>query len=360
MTGTDLGEALHAVADATPAPAPDRIAFQRLVRQERRRRTCERLLLGAAVASVAAIGVAAVTAFPGDRSTPPATTPYVAGAADLQAPVHLVADRTLFAFDPQGDRHDLGPAEEVVGWTSESVWYVGPDSELLRRDLANSDEGPGGWTWSEPVDVVAPVQSAQVSADGRWLGWVDLRERLHVQDLKAGTDAEPVQLEGSGYLVDLAQGTGAALVADDRGLVLLAGDGPLPIPHQEPGFDSTATRDLVAVVGRNETLVHRLEGDRVQALWSVPGPGRLSSYGDALAWTDDGAAYVQPVPMTGEPIRFDVPGEASHVAWGDDDTVLVSTFLERTIGVYACDVAAAGEPCAALDVGRVSSVTLSR
>ncbi len=93
------------------------------------------------------------------------------------------------------------------------------------------------------------MQSAQLSADGRWLGWVDLRERLHVQDLKAGTDAEPVQLEGSGYLVDLAQGTGAPLVADDRGLSLLTADGPVSVPGSRDAIESGATRERVAVVG---------------------------------------------------------------------------------------------------------------
>jgi len=42
MTGTDIREALHAVAENTPAPAVDRIALQAQVRRERRHRLGER------------------------------------------------------------------------------------------------------------------------------------------------------------------------------------------------------------------------------------------------------------------------------------------------------------------------------
>lgn len=360
MTGTDIREALHEIADSTPAPTPDRLAFQRQVRRERRALLGGRAALAVGVIAASAALVATFAPFvPSSLAPDPAPAgPAPTGTTDLQAPVHVVADGRMVAVDPQGHRHDLGPAEEVVGWTSEVVYYVDADSNVVRRALTNSDEGPGSWSWSDRELVVGPVQSTQLSADGRFLGWVDLAERLHVQDLKAGTTAAPVPLEGSGYLVDLAQGSGTPLVSDDRGLTLLTPDGPLSVPGSRHAWDSSATRELVAVVGPDETLVFRLDQSRVRTLDSVPGFARLSPYGDTLASVDDDRAWVW--PADGERVRLDVPGDASRVAWGDDDTVLVSTFLDRQIGVYACDVATAGEPCAALDVGTPQSVRLAR
>lgn len=359
MTGTDIREALRAVADTTATRVPDRLALQRLVRRERRRRAAGRLALGAAAVTVAAVAVTALGALPSDDEVPPSVTPEVVGTADLQAPVYVVADARLVSVDPQGGVADLGPAEEVVGWSTESVWYVDAASALVRRDLSTGDEGPGGWRWSEATTVVAPVQSAQVSADGRYLGWVDLRERLHVQDLKAGSTAEPVLLKGSGHLVDLAQGSGTPLVADDRGLVLLTPDGPVSVPGSSRAWDSSATRERVAVVGPDETAVFQVDGSRVRSLDTVPGYAKLSPYGDVLAAVAADRAVLW--PGTGEPVPLEVPGDASRVAWGDDDTVLVSTFLDREVGVYACDVATAGDPCAALDLGGdARSVRLSR
>ena len=361
MTGTDVREALHAVADATTPPVVDRLAFQRRVREERRRRTAGRTALGLAAAAVVAVGAVAAASLPGERADlGPTVTPHLTGTTDLQAPVHLVADGVLVAVDPQGTPHDLGPAEEVVGWTTESVYYVDRDSRLLRRDLSTSDEGPGGWQWTAPEPVVdGAVQSAQLSADGRWVGWIDLRERLHVVDLKAGTTAEPVQLEGSGYLADLAQGTGAPLVFDGRGLLLLSDGGPLVVPREGEGWTGvSATRHHVAVVEQSTTNVLELDGSRVRVVDTVPGHARLSPYGDALASVAGGQVTLW--PADGDPVGLEVPGDAGHVAWGDDDTVLVATVLDGRTAVYACDSATAGEPCARLDMGEVQLVRLGR
>lgn len=345
MTGTDVREALRAVADTTDAPAPDQLAFQRLVRQERRRRTGGRLLVGVAAAAVVAVGATALGTLPGDRPTQVAVAPRTVDASGLDVPAHLVVDGRLVAVDPQGERHDLGVAEDVVGWTSEEVYYVDTESVLIRRALDTSDEGPGGWTWGEPEEVVGPVQSARLSADGRWLGWIDLRERLHAVDLKAGADAAPVQQPGNTVLVDLAQGTGAPLVSQDGDLVLLTAAGEVVVPTEADGYGlvATASRDLVAVVDRDDTTrLYDISSGAAELVDSVPGAGVLSPYGDALVSVElsrDDVASAVLWPGDGEPAVLPVPGSPQMAGWADDDTVLVSTAEDGRDVVHACDVA---------------------
>lgn len=367
MTGTQISEALHAVADATAAPGPDRVAFQRLVRRERRHRTAGRVGLTVGLAAAAAV-VVATTVVPFVRdggAVDPAPAPGETTTVDLQMPVFLLLDGRLTALDPQGALHDLGlRVEEVIGYTSESVYAVGDDSGIVRFDVHHGDEGPASPWEFERVDsgIDGPVQSARLSADGRWIGWVDLEERLHVTDLKAGTTAEPVRLRGSGYLVDLAQGTGAALVVDDRGLVLLTEDGSLELPGGSP--EATASRDRVAVPAGSGTVVHDVVRGRAVAVGEVPGFGRLSPYGELVASVSSdegdasGTAWLA-VPG-GDPRRLEVGGRPAEVAWADDDTVLVSTWLDGAPAVFGCEVTDPSGSCTRLDVGTADRVTFAR
>lgn len=370
MTGTDLREALHAVAEDTRAPAPDRVVFHRLVRRERRTRLAGRVAVAGAAAAVVAVGASAVAQLPRNApESPPTVTPVVPGPADLEAPVYLVADGQLAAVDPQGGYHSLDlDVEEVVGWTPESVYAVDQESRVVRLDLDNSDEGPGGpWTWeSAAVEVPGPVQSARLSADGRWLGWVDLAERLHVLDLKAGAAADPVRLEGSGYLVDIAQGTGDPLVSDDAGLLLRTGDGVVAVPTRGagPAWAATVRRDLVAVADQDATTrLYDVSSGTAELVDSVPGTAWLSPYGQHLVsvsrnGADDGAeAWVW--TTDGEPARLGVPGVPRAAGWADDDTVLVTTVVGAETTLVACDVADAG-PCSVLPIEGVTDIRLAR
>lgn len=367
MTGTDLREALHAIADTTDVPPRDQLAFQRLVRRERRTRLGVRAaVVGAAAALL--VGATAVVPFLRDAEVAglaPAVPSPPVGAVNLETPVYFVADGALTAIDPQGRVHDLGVrAEEVIGYTSEFVYAVGDDSHVLRFDATTSREGPGGWRF-ERVDagVRGPVQSAQLSADGRWLGWVDLEERLHTIDLKAGTTADPVQLRGSGYLVDLAQGTGTPLVTDDRGLVLLRPGRPQVVGGGDT-WSATASRDRLAVPRGASTVVYDTADGVVHAFDEVPGVGRLSPYGDLIASVstddgDEGSTVLLSVPG-GVPHELVVPGRPDAVAWADDDTVLVTTWLDGAVTVFGCEATDADGACAPLDVGTQEGITLAR
>lgn len=372
MSGTDIREALHEVAAATSAPAPDQLVFQRLVRRERRHHLAARAGVAAvAVAAAAAVIATVVTPFLGDegaRDRQPATSPPAGIAVDLQTPVYFVADRTLTALDPQGGLHDLGlRSEDVVGYTSESVYAIGPESEVVRFDVHNSDEGSGRPWEFERVDsgVEGPVQGAALSPDGRWLGWIDLDGRLTVRDLKAGTTAAPVDLPANSGLSGLAQGTGDALVSEDGDLVLHTADGPVAIPTARDGYGAVAqaARDVVAVMDRDDrTRIYDVSSGTAQLLDTVPGAGVLAPYGDhlvsisaapddssaALLWTAGGDAVALSV----------VPGRPQSAAWADDDTALVTTYDGEGTALYACEVAT--QVCERLPVDGVEDLTLAR
>jgi len=369
MTGTQVHEALRSVADATTAPPVDRLTFQRLVRQERRRRYAGRAGVAAGVAACVAVAAAALAPFFRDEAAPDVTpgTP-VAGSIDLDHPVYLAVDGELTALDPEGRTYDLGiRAQEVIGYTSEFVYVVGPGSGLVRFDAHHGDEGPQDpWTF-ERVDsgVDGPLQSAQLSADGRYLGWIDLGEDLHQRDLLAGTTADPVETAGSAYLVDIAQGSGVALVSDDRGLVRYTPQGERVVPVST--WDATASRDLVAVPQERSTLVYRLLDDGtggLRAVGEVPGTGRLSPYGDWVASVandpDDMSSTVWLAVPGQEAVRLDIAGRPYQLAWADDDTLLVTATVGQQEALFGCEAASPHEPCVRLDVDAASRYDLSR
>ena len=310
---TRISEALRAVADATAAPDQDRLEFQRLVRAERRRRLAGRAGIAVAAAAVVAAVVASVLPFVhhGEDDAVPAGTP---GRIHLQRPVFVVVDGYLNVVDPNGDVHDVGePAEDVLGSTASGAYVVGGDSQVLHYEAR-----PGGsWRFGRaPGSTVDVVQSAQLSADGRYLGWVDLRDRVHVRDLATGTNADPVRARGSGYLADLASRTGTALVVDDRGLVLHRLSGAQVVLTGD-SWDATVAGDRVAVPApsrTNSTIYRVLPDNDVTPLFDVPGSGRLSPLGDLVASRGDDRRVRerQPEGMAEEGGDGEPVGEAAH------------------------------------------------
>lgn len=223
----------------------------------------------------------------------------------------------------------------------------------------------GGASWSTDTSEVAndSVQSAQVSDDGRWLGWIDLDNRLHVRDLVAETDAEPVRTRTDSYLVDLASGTGVPLVSDDHGLLLLRRDLP-QVLSSEPIWSASAARDRVAVPYPDATMVYDTADREPRLIGEVPGTGVLSPYGDRIASVsaDEGDASSTAwlaVPGT-DPHALVVDGRPETVAWADDDTVLVSSWLDGAVAVFACEATDAGGGCTRFDVGTPGSLRFAR
>jgi hypothetical protein len=354
MTGTDIREALHEIADSTVPPAPDRLAFQRQVRRERRALIGGRAVLAGAVAATVAVAATAVVPLLGGGSVKSrvATTPQVVdlvpepGAVDLDTPLYYVAGGRLIALTPQGKVLDLGlRSEGVVGWTSESVFALSLNSEWVQLDVSNSEEGPGGWTF-ERVDTepVRGFQGIELSADGRWLAWIDLENRLFLQDGKAGTTTDPVDVGPNAALVDVAQGTGFPLVSEDGDLVLHTDAGKVPIPTEGDGYGlaSTASRDLVAVGDRDDTTrVYDVSSGAAELAGEVRGTGYLSAYGTHLVSVasepgDAGASVLLWSPGR-KTVRLETPGVPMEAAWADDDTFVVTSRVDGRTVLLGCE-----------------------
>lgn len=353
MTITDISEALHQVGAATQAPAIDRVAFERELRSQRRRRTTGRVAVaGLAAAAVAAVGFLAV---PQVREgvqgavdpAAPGPSPSVALDGQLDKPAVFVADGRLVAVDPTGVTHELdGRVEELLGATNEDIWAIDGNSRLVRWHASTSGEGPGGWRFERSDDLPhdGPVQSAALSADGRWVGWVDLDEKVTVVDLEAGDQRTwgTDELTGTRYLTDVAQGTGFPLVAEEHGLTLGATDRDIRFdpPADGDGWLSTATSARVAVAGWTDSVVYEIGPGEKTELRSFEGTATLSPDGKYLTVLDLNAE--PPVFSIWSPAEglenVDVLGTPQAAGWADDDTALVATLANGSTRVYACEV----------------------
>lgn len=356
MTGTDIREALREIADTAVAPAPDRLAFQRHVRRERRSLLGGRAAVAGAVAAAAAVAVGVTVPLLGDAETSErprvATAPEVAQLVpgpmevDLENPFYFVAGQRLMALTPQGKVLDVGlRSEAVIGWTSEAVFAVSAESDLVQLDVTNSDEGPGGWSFERAdTESLRGIQAVEISADGRWLAWLDLENRLFAQDLKGDTVSDPVDVGANSALVDVAQGTGAPLVSEDGDLVLHTAGGRVSVPTAEDGYGlaSTASRDLVAVGDRDDTTrIYDVSSGAAELVGEVRGTGYLSAYGSHLVSVardpGDASASVLLWAPGQETLRLEVPGVPMEVAWADDDTFVVTSRVDDRTVLLGCE-----------------------
>lgn len=225
MTGTDIHETLHEIGRSVDAPPLDRVTFQAEVRRERRRRATGRLLLvGAAAACVGLVATVGgeLLPEPAPRPAPSATSP---ADGEVGGVVYAVVDDRLVSWDGVTSTR-LGPVEGVLGFTQERVWALDRDSRTVSTEVVDDPEGaqPAGFT-DGPSPYDEPVQSAALSDDGRYLGWVALDASLTVYDLRADAVAWTVDAAGadSRYLVDVsAEG---ALVSDCNELTVHRADG---------------------------------------------------------------------------------------------------------------------------------------
>jgi hypothetical protein len=160
VSDTDLREALHAVADAVPVPAPDRLGVERRVRAVRRRRRTT------GVGVVAAAAVAALLVGVRWPRSQPARPPVAAVVADgvpvvVEGELGLVSGGRLERTGVRLDRVLGRRGADVVGIDTEGSVVVVPASGSPR------------------VLVEGPVRDAAVSASGA-LAWVDATATLHL------------------------------------------------------------------------------------------------------------------------------------------------------------------------------------
>ena len=85
----------------------------------------------------------------------------------LPAPLYFSAGMRLMAATPDGEVHDLGRFESVVGSTAEGVLAVDTDSELVWIGATSSGEGDGVYTFERgagPVTLAGDRSGAERGA----------------------------------------------------------------------------------------------------------------------------------------------------------------------------------------------------
>ena len=346
------------VARDVPVPHFDEVAFRAQVRRSRRRRT-GRLALGcAAAAGVVAAAMATVppmleggprsgaeVAGPSADDTPPALEP---GA--LPAPLYFTAAGRLQAATPDGEVHDLGlRSEAIVGSTAEGVLAIDRRSNLVWIGATTSGEGDGAYTFARGSGLVTipwggRVQSVALSADGRWLAWLDLEDWVTVWDLKAD---RLVQSRGAVANSHVAAVSDRGVLVSLNGHLTMFGDAfDLGVPTEGDGYGSAsdAAGDFVAVADRDDvTRIYDISKDRADGVAplvdSVPGTGRLAPDARAVVSVDGTTVRLwsggRPTVLEG------LGGTPQSAGWLDEDHALVTTAEGGGTAVYVCPVAEA-------------------
>jgi hypothetical protein len=358
MTGTEIREALSEVRDAVDVPTPDRVAFQRRVRAERRRRTAGRAALaGVVAAAVATVGVVSTgIGGGGERRLDQTPADRASASGRLDRTAFFVRDGRLAALDPAGQVHDLGVAAEgVIGSAGDQVYAVDRQSRVVVRSVSVDDRGRATFA---PVDspISGPVQTASLSGDGRYLGWTDLDNVSHRYDLQVGQ--EDLAVPGNRRTSSNAVGADGLLLFTPSGLEVRDGGSSVSVPVSRDwvGASSQLAAGHVLVDDRDGRSrlydVRSGTADLVETLdgFGVLGPDaeRVAVLGPASAdaprvevWDGGGLA-----PVTG------LEGTPDQVRWADEDTLLVTTHDADGAGLWACDLDLA---CARLPVdGEIS------
>ena len=353
MTSTELRETLHEIHRAVEAPPVDEVAFRARVRAERRRHVGGRALLAGAAAAVLAAGGTVATHLldrPSGTEVPVAEGgPVATGAAPDT--VWFVRDGQLTSLDRSGTIHQPGlRSEGVIGWTSERVYAIGGDSHVvvLGRDTDHEGQGRDLAYPREESPVAGPVQSVALSADGRYLAWMDLGHTVTVFDVKADRVQFRVDVPRSSYVS--AVSAEGVLVSENVDLVLhTPTGGETAVPTQEGGdsWGAQLAMGRVAVAGPSgETNVYDLRSGTAERTAVLPGASpTLASYAAAAATNeptaDDTSAVVH--VWDGEQVHDlrgldGVPQEVRfEEAGGEVDGLLVVTH-GGAHGLWSCSV----------------------
>jgi WD40 repeat protein len=248
--------------------------------------------------------------------------------------------------------HDLGQFESVVGSTAEGVLAVDTESTLVWIEATSSGAGDGAFTFERnggPVTLPAtgPVQSVALSADGRWLAWLDLEDVVTVYDLKAGVETQSVEVRRSGYVTSVSD---RGVLVSEGGRLMLYGAKDVEVPTMADGYGwlSDTAGDLASVADRDDvTRVYDVtekdpETGVAKLVTEIPGTGRLSAYGKAVVTVSssertDGTAWLWTDNSATE--LAGLHGLLQTAGWLDEDYALVTSGDNSGTTIYLCPVA---------------------
>lgn len=350
-------ETFESQAGGVQVPPFDGPAFRRRVAEGRRRR---RLRVSAGVAVAASVAAVAVYAVPavldatqdGGGTSQVAVAPVPVDASVLPEPLYFTAGMRLIAVTPDGEVHDLGRFESVVGSTAEGVLAVDTDSQLVWVGASSSHEGDGAFTFERGagatrIPQVGPVQSAALSGDGRYLAWITLDDALQVYDLKAERRISSTDVGADAYVTSVSD-RGALLSVDGR-LQLFQDDGVVDVPITGDGYGwlSDLAGDYVSVAdGDGVTRIYDVTNGGPDAsaglVDSVPGTGRLAPYAKAVVTVSDAdePTAVARLWADGSGHRLSgLAGRLQSAGWLDEDYAVVTSWDSAGTSVYVCPVA---------------------
>jgi len=260
MSRTQIRDALTEVSHAVDVPAPDRTAFERLVRAERaQQRTRRGLGIGAAAAAVVLVGGLALTGLPsegtqgrGDGDKDPAATttdsthdPRPELVADMSTPSLLEGELTWVGeFTSITEQ----PAARVVGATTTNLGALIVDGQQRVWWVRGTRIGKEPQRY-ERADG-QPVQAAVVDRTGSWLTYVDGQGTVHVR-----LSYDDSQEELTGELGD------GELLAGDGRVWLVLRDGQVSVEGRGAPVVLDAGEDAVgAQIGENTVAVQTIGG----------------------------------------------------------------------------------------------------
>ncbi len=343
-------QTFRSTATDVPVPPFDEVAFRRNVASARRRRG---LRVTAGVAAAACVAGAAVYAVPGllergDTGAPPvAAGPRELNPAARPEPLYYNAGMRLMAATPDGQVHDLGPSESVVGATAEGVLAVDDNSRPMWIGASSSQEGDGAFAFKQgsgPVHLpdTGPVQSLALSGDGRWFAWLDLEDVVTVYDLKAEAVVDSVEVKKSAYVASVSD---RGVLVSEGGRLTLYGDPDVEVPTQADGYGwlSDTSEDYVSVADRDDVtrlydVTKEARDGLAKLVDSVPGTGRLAPYARGLVSVRGSSVHLW--PMDGEPREpAGIDGRPQSVGWLDEDNALVTTGDNDGTTIYLCPLA---------------------
>jgi hypothetical protein len=323
--------------------------------------------VGAGVAVAASVAAVAAYAVPGlldatqkgDRGPQVAVAPVQVDPSALPEPLYYTAGGRLMAVTPDGTVHDLGlRSEGVIGFTAEGVLAIGPESDPVWVGASSSGEGDGSFAFARDTGPMAaalpttgPVQSAALSADGRYLAWITLDDALEVYDLKAEQPVRSTEVGPNSYVSSLSER--GALVSENGDLELVEDDGVLHVPTEADGYGwvSDVAGDYVSVADRDDvTRIYDVtrtassdSADRTAKLVdSIPGAGRLAPSAEAVVAVSNADELTAEAWMwaEGSGTKLEgIPGRLESAGWLDEENAVVTAWGMSGTSIYVCPVA---------------------
>lgn len=325
MSATEIREALNEIHAAVDVPPVDRVAFERRVRAERRRRTAGRVVVATAVAaSVATVAGVSVSVL--NRDPAPPTSVAAAAVTDPEQLVGFVVDGRLVVGGSDGYHETSVPARNVLGVIDEMLVLTDGAGALVGVPVA-ADGTPGperrllsdviAYAWLDRGDGTIYV----VDELGRFRSWSPGDERWTTQPAPHAD----LYLVDSGHQVESGPG-GATLVADGLRRALPSGG----------GITGGGLAGSV-LAWQTERQLRFYDADTGRRLARVPGEwsGALSADGSSYAGSHDGRVSVVD---TRDGTVTDVSGPASlaGVVWTSDATFAGGERIADATTLWEC------------------------